>query len=44
MQLFQRQKQQSRMQAWDQADGTVGDGPPKGQSKDWEDPEASKVS
>ncbi|RUS86279.1 hypothetical protein EGW08_005971, partial [Elysia chlorotica] len=39
-----RQKQQSRMQAWDQADGTVGEGPPRGHSKDWEDPEVSKVS
>ncbi|KAK3796590.1 hypothetical protein RRG08_057839 [Elysia crispata] len=37
-----RQKQQSRIQAWDQADGTVGEGPPRGQSKDWEDPEVSK--
>ncbi|GFN99541.1 serine/threonine-protein kinase 36 [Plakobranchus ocellatus] len=39
-----RQKQQTRMQAWDHADGTVGDGPPKGQSKDWEDPEVSKAA
>ncbi|XP_059141268.1 serine/threonine-protein kinase 36-like [Physella acuta] len=39
-----RQKK-SRLQAWDQADGTVGDGPAKEKalSKDWEDPGASKV-
>ncbi|CAL1543188.1 unnamed protein product [Lymnaea stagnalis] len=32
-----------RLQAWDQGDETVAEEPPKHQSKDWEDPDASKA-